>query len=93
MRIFLQFILPLLLPGLLYIAWTYLTQARSEDGGPARAVIAEGPWFRLLLAGFVLMIIGLATAAMLGGTSPEGEYRAPYLQDGKVVPGGMVKDP
>ncbi len=93
MRIFLQFVLPILLPGLLFVLWTYLTQVRPGTAGPTRALIAEGPWFRLILAGFVLMAVGLAAAAITGGMDPNGKYRAPYQQDGKIVPGGMVSKP
>ena len=93
MRIFLQYLLPILLPGLLFILWTYLTRLRPGENGPARALIAEGPWFRLILAGLVLMAIGLVVAAVTGGLDPEGEYRAPFLQDGEIVPGGIVPKP
>jgi hypothetical protein len=93
MRILLQFVLPIVLPGLLFLLWTYLTQARSQNGGTARTLIAEGPWFRLILAGFVLMAAGLAAAAIFGGMDPDGTYQAPYQENGEIVPGGMVKKP
>ncbi len=93
MRILVQFVLPLLLPGLLFLLWAYMTRVRPGEHGPARDIFAQGPWFRLIVAGFVLMTMGLATVAFLDGTEPDGTYRAPYLQDGKIVPGGMVKKP
>ncbi len=91
MRILLQFVLPVVLPGLLFLLWTLLTRARPGRSG--RALIAEGPWFLLILAGFALMAVGLVAATVVGGTSPDGEYRAPYLKNGEVMPGGMVKKP
>lgn len=93
MKIFLQFILPIILPGLLFFLWSFLTRIRSGENGPTRALIAEGPWFRLILAGLVLMGIGLGVAAFFGGLDPEGKYYAPYLKDGIVVPGGITPKP
>jgi len=84
MKILLQFVLPVLVPGLIFLIWTVLTRKRSP--------IAEGPWFRLILAGFGLMLIGLAATAITGGMDPGGTYQAPYLKNGEVMPGGMIRD-
>lgn len=93
MKIFLQFVLPILLPGLLFILWTVLTRVRPGQNGSKRSIIAAGPWFGLILAGFILMAIGLIFTSIYGGMDPDGIYRAPYWEDGKVVPGGMTGKP
>lgn len=93
MKIFLQFVLPILLPGLLFILWTVLTQRRSGADGSKRSAIAEGPWFALILAGFILMAVSLGLVSVYGGMNPEGVYHAPYWADGKIVPGGMFSKP
>jgi len=85
-RILLNYVLPLALPTLIYLIWAAMAARRGdEDAAPLR----EGPWFRLAVAGFVLMLAALAATAITGGMEPDGEYRAPYSRDGKIVPGHM----
>ncbi len=90
---FLQFILPLAAPVLLYLLWSWATRPRSGEQDQEPAFIREGPWFWLILAGVALMLTGLAVATITSGMDPNGQYRAPYLQDGKVMPGSMVEKP
>lgn len=87
-RLLLYYLLPIVLPSLAYVAWTLLARHRAEAGEPP-LLLKDGPWFRLLLAGFFLMLIGLGILTMTGSMSPEGTYRAPYAEDGKIIPGGM----
>ncbi|NQU56760.1 MAG: hypothetical protein HQ513_05960 [Rhodospirillales bacterium] len=89
-RVFLLYILPIVLPSVIYFVWlTYIHKA--DEGGPDKALIVrQGPWFRLILAGLALMIVGLTVAAVTGGMSPNGTYQAPYAKDGKIVPGQMI---
>jgi len=85
-RIFLNYILPLALPTLIYLIWAAMAARRGdEDAKP----LSDGPWFKLAVAGFVLMLAALAAAAITGGMGPDGEYRAPYVKDGNIVPGHM----
>ena len=93
MKIFLHFILPVLLPALMFILWTVLTRARSGQSGPTRSIIAAGPWFGLILAGFILLAVSLIFLSIYGGMEFEGVYRSPYWEDGKIVPGGMITKP
>jgi len=92
MRIFLHYVLPLLLPTLMYLAWIIISNRKRATNGEAPSLISEGPWFRLILAGFGLMLIGLAVTAVFGGMGKEGKYQSPYLENGKVVPGRMIPD-
>ncbi len=85
-RVFLLYILPILLPSLIYFGWIAYTHRGGSMPGPLR----QGPWFRLILAGLGLMMIGLVLTAVTGGMSPDGHYQAPYAKDGKIVPGRMV---
>lgn len=86
MRILLTYILPLALPTLLYLIWATMTARRNkQDAAP----LSQGPWFRLIVAGFVLLLAALAATAMYGTMEKGGEYRPPYTKDGKVVPGHM----
>lgn len=92
MKIFLQFVLPIILPGLMFLIWTLLTQASAGQVTPARTRVIGGPWFWLIIAGFALMLIVLATAAITGGMDPGGEYRSPYQENGKIIPGGVIRN-
>lgn len=89
-RVFLFFILPIVLPTLMYLGWLYFIRQDDEGEGGKAALVREGPWFSLILAGLALMIIGLISVAVTGGMSPGGVYQAPYAKDGKIIPGRMA---
>ncbi len=89
-RVFFLYILPIALPSALYFCWIAYIHKFKEGGQDKAQMISQGPWFRLVLAGLVLMTIGLITAAITGGMSPQGTYQAPYAKEGKIVPGQMV---
>lgn len=89
-RILLQYLLPLLLPTVLWLIWYFAVGRRrpTADGGPSR--LEHGPWFWLILAGVVLLGASLGYTALTLGLDPNsGTYVAPHLQDGKIVPGGL----
>lgn len=89
-RIFILYILPILLPSLMYFGWIAFVH-KNEGEAPGKSdMLREGPWFRLIFAGLGLMMIGLVLSAIMGGMSPEGQYQPPYTKDGKIVPGRMV---
>jgi len=89
-RVFLLYILPIVLPSVMYFCWVAFVHKGEENGPQKATLVREGPWFRLIFAGLGLMIIGLTITAVTGGMSPEGEYQAPYSKDGEIVPGRMV---
>ena len=90
MRIFIQVILPLLAPAILYAIWTNAARRRSGQGGlPGWE---EGHWFWMIVAGFVL-VVGIFVFAVFGSRTEDGTYIPPRLEDGKVVPGRIVPDP
>ena len=82
-RVFFMYIIPIILPSLLFFCWARFI--RKDD-----VLARTGPWFRLIIAGLGLMAIGLTATAFLGGAAPGGQYQAPYLIDGKIIPGQMV---
>ncbi len=89
-RVFLTYVLPLLLPAALYFAWLWSARRRAAAGGegPARGPWwEEAPWFWLLLAGVVLVGITLGAVALTGGAPPGADYQAPRMEDGEIVPG------
>lgn len=89
-RVFFLYVLPILLPSILYFCWITFIHKGEQDGPNREKLVREGPWFRLIFAGLGLMIIGLVVTAITGGMSPDGQYQAPYTKDGEIVPGRMV---
>ena len=100
MRIFLTYVLPLVLPTLVYIAWVGYARKKHAargggdgDGEDELPGLRRGPLFWSLVTGFVLMLGGLASIALMTGVPPDsGEYQSPRLQDGKVVPPHFKKN-
>lgn len=81
-RFLLQYLLPLLLPTLLWFGWMWLTQKGKEP-----RALREGPWVWLIGSGIVLMGAALVATAFMTGSEPGGKYVPPYMEDGKIVPG------
>ncbi len=87
-RTLLQIVLPLLLPSLLYLAWAFVFRRQNALGnGETPHWVREGPWFWLIIAGVVLMAIGLGVTAWQHGGPPSGTYVPARVEDGRVVPG------
>jgi Family of unknown function (DUF6111) len=84
LRVLLEYLLPLLLPFLLWLAYVALT--RSTAPGWVR----DAPWPQLAGAGLVLAAISLVTWSLLSGAPPEEAYIPPHLENGEIVPGTTV---
>jgi hypothetical protein len=85
-RILLEYMLPIILPTVLYIGWLVAEQKRTAAGAAPRE-IKDAPWIWLLALGvFFAVLIALATALM-GPSSIDGIYVPPQLKDGVIVPG------
>lgn len=87
-RIFLQYVLPLVLPAVLYVIWIILHEKFSPK--PTRP-LREGPWFWIILVGFALMAASTVILALSGNNPIEGRYVAPYLENGKMIPGRVIE--
>lgn len=90
-RIMLQYVLPLLLPALVFLVWVMLTRQRAGGQETAMERLQKGPWFWLIVGGFALMAAGLAYVGLTQGSKPGGIYQAPRYEDGRVIPGGVIK--
>ncbi len=86
-RIILQYVLPLLVPFVIYFAWLALSRSKAR---PADADAApewrEAPWAWLLIAGLGLLIASLVGLALQGGDPLGKTYVAPQFIDGEIVP-------
>ena len=85
MRIFFEYILPLVLPVTIYVLWVWYAR-KTHSGEGELPAIEKGPLFWSILAGFVLMAAGLAMLALSTGAPPGSKYEPPRFEGGKVVP-------
>lgn len=106
-RIIITYVLPLLLPTILYFGWASWVrkkiaashaQAQSEDDTVTAEEIAaydiRAPWFRLILAGVILMGVGLLLSVFLSPRNPpDSVYQPPRIENGKVIPGHYAAPP
>ena len=80
MRAFLEVIIPLALPALVY--WLYL-RIQERRG----VVVRDVPLSWLAVLGVGLLAIGLGAGWLAGSEPPTGKYIPPKVVDGVVVPG------
>jgi len=86
-RVLLQYLLPLLLPTILWLIWYFaFGRWRAAAEGTASR-LEHGPWFWLALGGLGLLGLSLIYTALIHGFDPSGTYVAPHLENGRVVPG------
>ena len=85
MRIFVQIVIPLLLPVLAYIAWAAVTRRY-----PLPEWWRHAPWAWLTGIGVVLVAGSLIFWAERAGFDPDAMHLAPRLENGRVVPGTTV---
>ena len=86
-RIFITYLLPLLAPFLLYLAWNAYVRHKAKKAGDEPPSLEKGPIFWSLIAGLVLMMGSLITLALIGGDpAGGGSYVPPRFEDGKIVP-------
>jgi hypothetical protein len=85
LRILLQYLLPLALPALVYLA--YVAIAR---GGKVER-LGEAPWLHLAFAGVVLMAVSLVAWGLTTGAPPDEVYVPARFEDGRVVPSTTVE--
>ncbi len=79
LRLLLQYLLPLVLPFLVYLAYAHLAQkTRVLDGAP---------WLVLAAAGVGLLAVSLVSWRLLTGAPPGETYTPARIEDGRVVPG------
>jgi len=87
MRIFLQYVVPLVLPMAVYFGIMYFLRHRAGARGDEVPSIERSHVFWSLFLGFSLMIAGLAYIAATSGVAPgNGDYRAPRFEGGKIIP-------
>ncbi len=87
-RIILTYLLPFLLPTMVFVVWTWLRARYIERHGGEPPRFEQGPWFWLFLSGGVLVLVSIVASILTQeGGKPGDVYVAPRVVDGKVVPG------
>jgi hypothetical protein len=93
-RLIFTYVLPLVLPFLLYLAWNKYARMQARKNGGEEPSLQKGPIFWSIVAGFVLLAASLITLAMTGGDPADsGRYIPPRLEDGKIQPPRYEKAP
>ena len=87
LRFLFQYLLPLVLPLLIYLGFVRLT------GGNAPDWMARTPWIPLLGAGVALLGVSLFVWGAMEGADPASTYVPPRFEDGRIVPGTFVPAP
>ena len=83
-RVILINILLFLLPFLVYAAYVVWVKGVA----PNRAM-AGAPFLWLVIAGFVVLFVGLFTLVEFSGGNRDGSYQPSVLEDGVIKPGGI----
>ena len=89
LRIIIQNLLLLVLPTVLYFAYTTVARSRAAAAGQVKPGWEQGPWFWLAIAGVGLMALSLASLALLGDHETTGVYEPPHVEDGEIIPGRL----
>jgi ABC-type uncharacterized transport system YnjBCD permease subunit len=81
MRVFFAYVVPLLLPTVLYLLWLRFAAVDGHE--------REVPWLWLGAAGVALAAVVLVGLALSSG-SKDGVYVPPHVENGRVVPGHTI---
>ena len=81
LRIFLTFVLPLLLPTLIYFCWLGLVQPADKPAEISGMTLAG-----LIGCGLLLLAATLVVVTVHFGTPQPGAYVPPRYENGRVVP-------
>ena len=88
-RILLHYVLPLILPLLLYCIWLGIHRRRRQAAGaplPEGWGLRDAPWTWLFISGIALLGASLVSLALLGSSPPESKYVPLSIVDGEIVP-------
>lgn len=86
-RLFITYILPLVAPFAMYMAWNAYVRYKAKKAGDEVPSLEKAHIFWSIVAGFVLLVISLTTLALTGSHKADGgKYVPPRFEDGKMIP-------
>lgn len=77
---------PVFIPLFVYVLWMLLVRRKAKKAGAPLPHFREGPWFWALVASLLTAVV-IFISLGLSHSSTKGEYIAPHMEDGKIVPG------
>ena len=87
-RTILQYLLPIILPFVIYSAWIAFARYKARaTGGGETPEWRDAPWIWLLTASAGLVAAGFVVLALQGGSPTDETYVPPQYIDGEIVPG------
>lgn len=93
-RILFQFVLPIVLPTAIYVAWLVAERRRAQAAGDGTLrEWRDAPWLWLVAMGVFFAIMVALASALIGGGSTQGVYVPPQLKNGEIVPGHVEPGP
>ena len=93
-RILLQYLLPIVLPTVVYFAWLTAERRRAERAEAGKAPHwRDAPWLWLVGSGVALALVIAFASAFFGGADTAGRYVPPRVEDGRIVPGHVEPAP
>ena len=76
-------VIPFLLPFIVYGIYVFATYRARAKG----AAFDEAPWYWLFSIGLALTALSLIAVWAFTGVQGGGEYIAPQVEEGRIVPG------
>lgn len=89
MRILIEYILPLFLPSVLWVAWLSWAKKRVGPDEDGRLDWQKAPWSWLLAAGLLLAMVIAIGGSLMTGQQTGGYHPARIDAQGHLVPGGF----
>ena len=86
-RILLTFLVPLLLPFVVYAIWGWLRRRQALARGEPLPDIKGPPVVWLGALGLVLVVLVLGGLSLQRGEGTLGRYTPPHVENGRIVPG------
>lgn len=93
-RLFFTYILPLVLPTLIYLLWVWNAKRKHNPNVDGELPgLRRGHLFWSLTSGILMMIFALITIALMTGDPPDsGTYKSPRLEGGKIIAPSYTKN-
>ena len=92
LRILIEFLAPILLPALIYLAYAGIERRRAAAAADPAVLPwwVQTPWLALVAAGLALAAILLSLVVIRSGDPVGGFYVPAHIEDGRLISGHVV---